>query len=214
MGAIPAYPCAETCRKAHVGGTQEISLQQLRSFIRTSILGGVIVLLPISILFVVFRWMYGVIRGQIKPLTDLVTDRWNLQEFIAFIIVIGIILAICFVIGVFVRTTIGRFLHEQVEQRLLRAFPGYSIVRETVLQFLGGKRPFSTVCLCRPFGNDCLMLGFVTDHHDNGWLSVFVPTGPNPTTGYIFHLRPELVQVVDHPVDDAMRSIISWYFME
>ena len=36
-----------------------------------------------------------------------------------------------------------------------------------------------------------------------------MPTGPNPTSGLIFHLRGEYVHPVDIPVQDAMRSIIS-----
>jgi uncharacterized membrane protein len=36
-----------------------------------------------------------------------------------------------------------------------------------------------------------------------------VPTGPNPTSGQIFHLPGEHVVLVDVGIDDAMRSIIS-----
>jgi uncharacterized membrane protein len=38
---------------------------------------------------------------------------------------------------------------------------------------------------------------------------VFVPTGPNPTSGNIYHLPGDRVRSVDVPVDQAMRAIIS-----
>jgi uncharacterized membrane protein len=53
------------------------------------------------------------------------------------------------------------------------------------------------------------MTGFVTDIHENGLYTIFVPTGPNPTTGFIFHLEEAYVQKIDTPVEEAMRSIIS-----
>jgi uncharacterized membrane protein len=49
----------------------------------------------------------------------------------------------------------------------------------------------------------------VTDEHEDGSFTVFVPTGPNPTSGQIFHLNQKYVHPLDVGVEDAMRSIIS-----
>jgi len=53
------------------------------------------------------------------------------------------------------------------------------------------------------------MTAFITDTHEDGSYTLFVPTGPNPTSGLIFHLAGKYVHPVDVPVQDAMRSIIS-----
>jgi uncharacterized membrane protein len=50
---------------------------------------------------------------------------------------------------------------------------------------------------------------FITDSHDDGSFTVFVPTGPNPTSGLIYHLGGEFVHPVNVPVQEAMRSVIS-----
>ena len=39
--------------------------------------------------------------------------------------------------------------------------------------------------------------------------TVFVPTGPNPTSGFIYHLPNKYIHKVDVRVEDAMRSVIS-----
>ena len=84
------------------------------------------------------------------------------------------------------------------------------LVKETVVQFLGTEnRPFSSVALVEVFGNETLMTAFVTDRHKDGSYTVFVPTGPNPMSGNIYHLEREFVHPVEVPVEVAMRSIIS-----
>jgi uncharacterized membrane protein len=53
------------------------------------------------------------------------------------------------------------------------------------------------------------MTAFITDNHADDRFTVFVPTGPNPTTGFIFHLRREFVHPVNVPIEEALRSVIS-----
>lgn len=109
-----------------------------------------------------------------------------------------------------VRTRLGTWLYALIESRLLRRAPGYSMIKETIAQFLGKKQmPFSSVALVKIFGNDTLASAFVTDTHEDGSYTVFVPTGPNPTSGAIYHLQAENVFPVAVSVEDAMRSIIS-----
>ena len=59
------------------------------------------------------------------------------------------------------------------------------------------------------FGNDTRVTAFITDTHADGSYTLFVPTGPNPTSGLIYHLDGKYVHPVNIPVQDAMRSIIS-----
>ena len=82
--------------------------------------------------------------------------------------------------------------------------PGYSLVKETLSQFLGKKKqPFSSVVLCDIYGTKALVSAFVTDEHKDGSFTVFVPTGPNPTSGNIFHLPDDCV----HPGDVSLNDM-------
>jgi len=93
---------------------------------------------------------------------------------------------------------------------LLIKVPGYTIIKETIVQFLGNKKsPFSLVALVNIFGNETMVTAFVTDEHSNESFTLFVPTGPNPTSGNIYHLRKEFVHKIEISVEDTMRSIIS-----
>ena len=189
--------------------------QRTKNFLKTTLLGGVIVILPITILIFAFRWLFGVVSSGIEPLTDLVVRTIPLlsnryDELIATLIVIFVILGGCFVVGLFIRTRLGQMLYSSLESGLLIRAPGYKMVKETVNQFFGRKQsPFSSVALVQIFQNETMVTAFVTDRHGNGTVSVFVPTGPNPTSGFIYHIPEKYVHPVDVPVEDAMRSVIS-----
>jgi uncharacterized membrane protein len=185
-------------------------MTRMKTFIRTSILGGILVILPVAISFIVFRWLFNMVTDLIAPLSEVVTKQAFLEGLLADIIVIVFLILLCFFVGVMVKTRFGRFIHENLEKRILNIAPGYSWIKETVIQFLGRTdKPFSEVVLVKPYENDTMMTGFITDRHANGLLTVFVPTGPNPTAGFIFHLESKWVQKVNTPSETAMRSVIS-----
>ena len=189
-------------------------LKRSKNFLRTTILGGVIVILPTIILVFAFMWLFGKVGSAIKPLTDLVVGNLTLpdryDEPIATAIVIFVIVIGCFFVGLFVRTRLGQIILHNIEGSLLSRAPGYKMVKETVNQLFGAKKsPFSSVALVRIFENDTKVTAFITDRHDDGTVTVFVPTGPNPTSGFIYHLNAQFVHPVDVSVEDAMRSVIS-----
>ena len=185
-------------------------MKKFRSFIKTTLLGGLVVILPVTIIAAVFGWLYIKVTGWIQPLTNIVVKTVGVGEFLSSLIVICVIVGFCFLIGLAVKTQVGRFVHEKLESKVLKIAPGYNLVKETVLQFLGRKKsPFSRVALVQIFENQTKVTAFVTDEHEDGSYTVFVPTGPNPTSGQIFHLDSRFVHPIDVKIEVAMRSIIS-----
>jgi uncharacterized membrane protein len=186
----------------------------MNAFFRTTLLGGVIVVLPAMILGFAFRWFFGFVSRALQPLTHLVVktiplpDRYN--ELMATLIVVAVIISGCFFVGLFVRTRVGKWIYEGFENSLLSKTPGYKMIKETVNQFFGRKEPpFSSVALVQIFENDTKVTAFITDRHTDGTVTVFVPTGPNPTSGFIYHVNKQYVHPVNVSVEEAMRSVIS-----
>jgi uncharacterized membrane protein len=52
-------------------------------------------------------------------------------------------------------------------------------------------------------------LGFVTGTYSPGETIVYVPTAPNPTSGYVLIFKNELVQDTELHVDDALKMVLS-----
>jgi uncharacterized membrane protein len=186
-------------------------LRRFRRFLWTTLIGGVVALAPLTLIILLFRWAINVIGRILTPVVDQILQDPNPNPFIKlalYVITFAVILLFFFFIGIIVRTRLVFFLHE-AEDRYLAKIPGYKLVRETIQQFFGKKRSFfREVVLVDIYNSGTLMTGFITD--DQGEIiTVFVPTGPNPTSGNIFHLPKDRVLKTGASVDSGMKSIIS-----
>ncbi|MEN8155239.1 MAG: DUF502 domain-containing protein [Acidobacteriota bacterium] len=185
-------------------------MKKLSNFIKTTLLGGLLIILPIVLTFFFVRWIFNFVFGLIEPMTRIIVVHADTRNIIGHSAAIIIIITVCFVIGLIVKTRLGKFLFGQFEKYILKIAPGYSIFRETLKQLFGQeKKPFSSVVLGKVFGNDTLMTGFIADEMKDGRYTIYFPSALNPTTGLLCHLKKEDVIKVDIPVETAMRTIIS-----
>ncbi len=186
-------------------------MNKFNNFFKTSLLGGTIVILPVVILIIFFSWLFRLVTGLIRPLTKLLSNYLEFHPLFVDGLAIILILTVCFFVGAFIKTRFGKFVHNTFEKKILAVAPGYNMVKETVLQVLGGggkRAAFSTVVLAKLFDSQTMATGFLMDESEHGIMTVFIPTGPNPTTGFIYHVPEKDVQIIDVSVDVAMRTIL------
>lgn len=188
---------------------QRTFLQKLTRFIATTVLGGVVVVLPAVILFLLVRLVFRSIVPILEPVGHLFELQDYVQKWMVDILSLALVITGFFLLGLMVRTRFGSRFFDRIEQQYLYKIPLYSILRETIRQFTGSsKTPFSQVVLVDVFNSSTKMLGFITEELANDELAVFVPTGPNPTNGFIFILPRDKVELVNIRTEDAMRIVI------
>lgn len=186
------------------------------SLLRRSLAGGLLILLPMVIVGMLFRWIYELASGLISPFTGPFIRGFGLPQLFADIIVVTLLILLCLLIGFFVATRVGSWLWLRTEELLMGRIPGYRSVREITAQLLGNNNdsPFKRgeVALVRLYGRetDVTVLALVTSRLDDGRFAVFVPTGPNPTSGFIYQVAADLVELrPDIRVEQMMKVIIS-----
>lgn len=184
-------------------------LSRLRNFMQTTILGGIAAILPIALIIILFQWLFKVIYRNLVPITNWFHLDTDIQRILGTAIIAISIIFLFFLAGLIVRSRIGRFFKHAFEKRYLMKIPGYNVARETVRQFFGKNQSFfSEVVLVDIFNTGTLMTGFVTDKH-NSYYTIFVPTGPNPTSGNIYHVKREKVFHTTTNIQNGMKTIIS-----
>jgi len=187
-----------------------------RNIIKQSLIGGLVVLLPLAILVVVFKWVYGVAADMTSPIASVLIKQFGWSSAVADLLGVIALVIFCFITGRFVTTRLGGWLWNWLENRIISRLPGYRPIREIVVQLLGTGEDSvfsrSEVVRLWVYGTevDVSVLGLVTARHEDGKISVFMPTGPNPTTGFIYLVDEELVTY--HPelkIDQFMKLIIA-----
>ena len=184
-------------------------MKRIKNFTKTMLLGGLGVILPVLIIILVFNGLFKFITTRLRPVTELVLQNYEIQGILADLLSLVIIILACFIIGMIVKTGIGKSIFRAIEKEVLQKIPGYNLVNDTIKHFTTAKEvPFSSVALVKPFGNETLFTAFITDRHPDKSYTVFIPTGPNPTSGNILHVKGKNVFPVDVSLEEGMKSVI------
>lgn len=191
-------------------------MKRLRSFVSITLIGGFMVILPIAIFLWLVEWLLDVVRSIIQPLSHWLVEQTAFTNHMAD--VLGVLLLLCafFLIGLFIKTSVGEWVHDQLDAWLTRLAPGYKTIREVVSQLLGGEGNTSLLKgeVCRAYimgrAAGVSVTAIVTAKHGSGDYTVYVPTAPIPTSGFVYHLSSECVDLLPHiNVEAAMRTVIA-----
>ncbi|WP_449466351.1 DUF502 domain-containing protein [Stenotrophomonas humi] len=190
-------------------------------------LTGLLTLLPIWLTWVVVKFVFVLLSGISSPLVIPLSERiaasfpdalgWIKVEWIQDTTALLATLLVILAVGILSRRVIG--------QRLLRWFgavirrvPLASIIYDSAKKLLDilQTQPGSTqrVVLIDFPHRDMKSVGLVTrvireTGTDRELAAVYVPTTPNPTSGYLEIVPVELLTPTDWTVDQAMSFIIS-----
>ena len=187
----------------------------MRKIARDALLGGVIILLPIAMLIFFAKWLYAALSNTLLPITHFFTE-YGFPQFFADVVAAIIVLLVFVVVGFGVRTKAGGWFWLWLDEFFLQRTPLYKTLKEIVKYLFGGDESGlltkSEVVRAQIFGADVAtsVTGLVTSIHEDGTRTIFVPTGPNPTSGQIFHVPAECVQVIEGAtMEEMMRTIIA-----
>ena len=90
-------------------------LKRFRNFLRTTLIGGVVALAPLTLIILLFRWVINLIGRNLTPLVDQLLqdpDPNPYFKFALYVITFTAILIFFFIIGLIVRTRLRVFLNK------------------------------------------------------------------------------------------------------
>lgn len=181
---------------------------------------GLLVLIPLAIT----AWVLRLVIVTMDHSLLLLPPSWRPDSLVGFHIPgSGALLTIVviFVTGLLVRNYIGTYLHD-IWESLLRRIPivntlyfGIKQISDTLFSSTGNA--FRTAVLVQYPREGLWTIAFITGapggdvriHLPGDYVSIYVPTTPNPTSGFFLMLRRSDVIELNMSVDDALKYIIS-----
>ena len=185
--------------------------------IRKYFITGMIVIIPIWVTILILRAVVNLIQDAFALLPPSIHPRTYIS-FFGIELVIAVVLIL--LIGLLASNFFGKKflkLGELVLAKIPVIKTVYQGIKHLTIGVLGEKRMFSKVVLLEFPIKGLSFIGFVTgeDTHlirnldGKKMLKIFIPTTPNPTSGFFCVAAEEEVTYLDISVDDAFKLIIS-----
>ena len=198
---------------------------RLQQDLKNDLIAGLLVVIPLATTIwlssIVSKFVLTLVTSVPKQLNPFITLNPLLQDLINLTLGLTVPLLAILLIGLMARNFVGRWLLEFGEGTLSKiplAGSVYKTLKQLLETFLrDNSKRFRRVVLVEYPREGLFSVGFVTGvvgpslqpELEQTLLSVFIPTAPNPTTGW-YTLVPETsVKDLDISVEDAFRTIIS-----
>jgi len=194
-------------------------LEQIAFYLRRFFLNGLIATLPITLTIALFNISFRLIAGLLTPLTAFTQETF--LRYIPYSEIILAIIIICF-IGTLYNFFVLRSLIDFVEKLVFQIpliRPVYSGIRQLVRAFsvTDDTMAFKKIVLIQFPRKKIYSIGFLTSelqpdiapNAEQKFFNIFVPTAPNPTSGYFVIVPEEDIIIIDLTHQEAMGMIIS-----
>lgn len=189
----------------------------IKNIIIDTLKGGFGVVVPTVGMIAVIYFVYNFILDLLSPLTNFLNKYLSFPVLLTDAIALFIVLGICFICGVILKTSIGKFVYFVYESFLkkIKVFKIFNTIKEIYNQLTSdNSQAFREFAIAYPFGESSTGVpAFIVEDYmvnDKKIIIVFAPTVPNPTSGFSYHLEEhQIVRYPNVPVDKAFRSILS-----
>jgi uncharacterized membrane protein len=175
-------------------------------FVRATIVGGLLFLVPLILIVVVLQKGLGMVRKMVVPIASQLPVSRIAGVGVATILAVLLIVLVSFVFGLAVRTRLGRRVRDSLEYAIMGKVPGYAMVKG-VLQGASGLESEDEPQAALIRIEDAWQIGFVTEVHPDGHRTVYVPGAPNPSSGSIFYLTEDRIRPIDAKLPVVVRAI-------
>ncbi len=170
--------------------------------LRRALLDGAMVVMPLG---AVVLLILGIVR-RLQDAADPLAGNYVHPLIVAAALFVLLIV----VVGLAVRSAMGRWAREALETTLLQRIPGYRLVKAFTSEGLltASERRQIRPALAASEEGQCPAL--VMDELRDGRLLVFVPGSPAPMSGAIYIFSPDKITLLDVPLLPFMKAIASW----
>jgi uncharacterized membrane protein len=181
--------------------------------LRTYIFRGFLAVIPLGLSYLLIRFLYIAVDTRVAGIIEKVIGL-NIPG-----LGILLVLVLLYLLGLVASNWMGKrvfALIERVTTRIPLIKSIYTLGKKLADAFsLPGKQGLKRAVMVEHFRPGVWSIGFVTgsisdrEKKEEKMVRIFIPTAPNPTTGFVIVVKESQVRDLDWSVSEAMNSIIS-----
>jgi uncharacterized membrane protein len=174
-------------------------------FLVNALVGGLLIVVPIYLAVLLLLKGMKTVVGLVRPMALLLPDWFPAEKALSLLLV----LMVCFVIGLAVRTRAGQAVRERVERAFFDRIPGYALIRSLTQRVAGDDRENAWKPALAEI-EEALVPAFIIEELEGGRCTVFVPSIPTPLAGAVYILDSKRVHPLDVRFTEALKVVSRW----
>ena len=196
-----------------------------RHFFRYTFLAGLVILIPLFVTYLMVSFLVDLLSGVGAPILKglfgvIGFDRVTLVDPLVPVFNLLLSLLIIMILGLVGTNIVGRKILARFNRLMMRlpvVSSIYGASKQVVETFHGPGQNFQRVVMVEFPNKGNWMMGLVACERNDTlnlssvkkMLSVYIPTTPNPTSGFLVMISPKDVMELDYDVEDAFKYIVS-----
>jgi len=180
-------------------------MRALAQFTKTTLIGGVLVILPIYVCVLLLAKAVKGLLDLLGPVAGALPAGVEWRQAAAIVLLIFL----CFVLGLAVRTGPGLRAKNAVELAVLERVPGYTFFRGLAKRLTGSSDEAQLEPALVEI-EEALVPALIVERLEDGSYTVLVPSAPTPMAGSIYILPADRVHPCDLPFTTAIAVFSKW----
>jgi uncharacterized membrane protein len=175
-------------------------------FLRTTLVGGLLFLVPIVVLVIVVGKALALVGKLINPLAALIPIQSIVGLRTPMLLAVALIVLFCFIAGFIARMRLARRLVNRMEDSVLSNLPGYEFIKAMSASVLGVESQTTYPVVLARF-DDYWQIGFRVEVLGNGLIAVFIPGAPNVQSGAVHFMTADRIEAADVPLAPTLKCL-------
>jgi uncharacterized membrane protein len=151
-------------------------------FIKTTITGGLLFLLPLSLILIVLGRAIRWLRPLMRPLVDALDVDTIAGVTVLTALCILALAVMCFLAGLIIALDKNRKIRKAVEEIVLKFLPGFEYLKVMAGEMDGADA--SNIWKAGLLADgDAWVIAFIVEEHPNGMTTLFIPESPRADSG-------------------------------
>ena len=185
-------------------------MKSIGEFFKTTLLGGLFVLLPLLLLYMLLAEAVDLVIAFATPIADLfpkgIFDEVHYKGLLALILIVGV----SFIIGLTLRSETGKRMGRWIEDAILGRLPAYKALKGLTKGFAdaGKEGAFKPAMMLSDDGERDP--AYVIEEHGDGNVTVLIPWSPASFAGSVKVVARERIELLDVSMGDFSKALGNW----
>ncbi len=181
-------------------------MKSLLRFVRTTLVGGILFLVPVIVVIMILGKALAVAHKIVAPLAAHIPIKSAIGLETPKLLAITLLVLFCFLAGFLARTVIAQKIINWLETTILSNVPGYEFIKSSSSSLLAAENQPAYPVVLAPIGN-VWQIGVLIERLADGHVAVFVPGAPNLQSGSLYFMAEEQIRLVDLPITSVVKCL-------